>query len=209
MENIVEKHLTEKDEEIKNLVKEVKTLQEKLNNFEEMVVEKPIDNSIIEEPKNMLDCTFVNPNSVFSFNFCEFKAKSKSDLDTHIDIKHKEKELKFQLYAIVVSPDFNTMEVRKDIIEHLEQQKEIEKVLSVFVDGRGGNPATYDTDSKLLIEADIKIVTKATEAFENTMIRDKLFKECKIRLTKPFRGGHITREEFLRFRNETGWRSYY
>ena len=184
-------------------------LKEKVNDFEEMIVEKPIENIIIEEPKNMLDCTFVNPNSLVSCNFCEFKAKSDSDLDTHIDIKHKEKELKFQVYAIVVSPDFNTMEVRKDIIEHLEQQKDIEKVLSVFVDGRGSNPVIYDTDSKLLIEADIKIVTKAAEAFENTLIRDKLFKECKIRLTKPFRGGRITREEFLRFRNETGWRSYY
>ena len=69
-------------------------LKEKVNDFEEMIVEKPIENIIIEEPKNMLDCTFVNPNSLVSCNFCEFKAKSDSDLDTHIDIKHKEKELK-------------------------------------------------------------------------------------------------------------------
>ena len=101
------------------------------------------------------------------------------------------------------------MEVRKEIIENLNKQDEVVKVLTVFVDGRGSNPAIYDTDHKLLIEANIKILTKSADAFENPSIRNKIFKNCKLRLKKPFRGGRITREDFLKFINETGWLMYY
>ena len=115
----------------------------------------------------------------------------------------------FQLFAAVATSDFNAMDVRKDIIENLSKQDEVEKVLSVFVDGRGSNPAIYDTDHKLLIEADIKFISKSAETFENYEIRDKIFDKCKLRFTKPFRRGRITRQDFLKFRNETGWTMFY
>ena len=107
------------------------------------------------------------------------------------------------------SCEFNAMEVRKEIMENLNKQSEVEKVLSVYVNGRGSNPAVFDIDNKLLIEADIKFISKVGKKFEETKTFEKVLEKSKLRLTKPFRGGRITREEFLRFRNETGWRSYY
>ena len=74
--------------------------------------------------------------------------------------------MRFQLYAVVESSDFNTTEVRKDIIENLNKHGDIEKVISVYVDGRGSAPAVYDTDNKLLIEANIKITSKTANVFK-------------------------------------------
>ena len=78
-------------------------------------------------------------------------------------------------------------------------------MISVYVDGRGSGLAVYDTNEKLLIEANIKITSKSANLFENPSIRRKSFKSCNLRETKPFRDGRITREEYLRFRNDTGW----
>ena len=117
--------------------------------------------------------------------------------------------MKFQLYAVVESSDFNVTEIRKDIIEQLNKQSEIETILSVFVDGRGSAPAVYDSDNKLLIEASIKFTTKTAIIFGNPSMRNKIFKKCKLRETKPFRNGRITREDFLKFINETGWQFLY
>ena len=136
---------------------------------------------------------------------CDFVAKNESVLNTHIGKNHTEKELRFQLYVVVESSDFSTTGVSKDIIENLNKHGDIEKVVSVYVDGRGSAPAVYDTDNKLLIEANIKITSKIGNLFGNPSIRRKIFKSCNLRETKPFRDGRITREEYLRFRNETGW----
>ena len=94
-------------------------------------------------------------------------------------------------------------------MENLDKHKEIEKVLSVFVDGRNSAPTVLDTDNKFLVEANIKFISKTPNSFENLKIRRKIFKSSNLRETKPFRNGRITREEFLRFRNETGWTMYY
>ena len=88
-------------------------------------------------------------------------------------------------------------------------EKEIEKVLSVYVDGRNSAPAVYDTDNKILVEANIKFSSKTANSFDNQTIRRKIFKSCNLRETKPFRNGRITREEFLRFRNDTGYTTYF
>ena len=212
MQNIekhVEEQLAKKDEEIKNLLEKVQCLESKVIDLEENTIEKANDESKIDEPQNLLECTFVNPSSVYTCNLCEFIAKNESDLNTHNQANHEEKELRFQLYARVVSTDFNAMEVRKNIIENLNKQEAIEKVLTVFVDGRGSNPAIYDTDNNFLIEADIKFSSKSAKLFQNSIKRDKIFENGHLSYTKPFRGGRITREDFLRFRNETQWRMYY
>ena len=49
-------------------------------------------------------------------------------------------------------------------MENLDKHKKIEKVLSVFVDGRNSAPAIYDTDHKLLFEASIKFISKTANA---------------------------------------------
>ena len=61
--------------------------------------------------------------------------RSESGLDAHMKSEHEEIELKFQLYA-VVKEEFKAMDVRNEIIETLQKQKHVEKVLSVFVDSR-------------------------------------------------------------------------
>jgi hypothetical protein len=100
-------------------------------------------------------------------DLCDFVAKKESALNTHIERDHPEKDLKFQLCAIVKSIDFDDTEVRKQVIENLNKHKEIET------------------------------------------IRRKIFKSCNLLETKHFRNGRITKEEFLRFKNETGWTTYF
>jgi hypothetical protein len=237
LEKYVDKQNNDKDKEIRNLVHKVKSLEEKVVDLEEAAIVKLNDTSNVEEPKNMLENTFVNPSSGRKCNFCDFVAKDEialnthkgksheemqhkcdscdlvakkeSELNTHIERHHTEKELKFQLYAIVKSVDFDRTEVRKQVIENLNKHKEIEKVLSVFVDGSNSAPAVYDTDNKLLVEANIKFSSKTANSFENPTIRRKILKSCNLRETKPFRNGRITREEFLTFRSETGWTTYF
>ena len=150
MQNIekhVEEQLTKKDEEIKNLLEKVQCLESKVIDLEETTIDKANDESKIDEPQNLLECTFVNLSSVYTWKLCEFIAKNESDLKNYNQANHEEKELRFQLYARVVSTDFNAMEVRKNSIENLNKQEAIDKVLTVFVDGRGSNPAIYDTDN--------------------------------------------------------------
>ena len=233
MEKSIGKQNIERDKEIRNLVQKVKILEDKVIDLEETAIEKVNNTSNVEEPRNLLENTFKNPSSANKCdlcdfvaenesvlnthigkqhketrnkcNLCDFVAKNESVLNTHIGKNHTEKELRFQLYAVVESRDFGTTEVRKYIIENLNKHGEIEKVISVYVDGRGSSPAVYDTDNKLLIEANIKIISKTANLFENPSFRRQIFKSCNLRETKPFRDGRITREEYLRFRNETGW----
>ena len=96
------------------------------------------------------------------------------------------------------------MDVRKAVIENLEKQNEVEKVLSVFVDNR--SRVVYDNDNKFLTEANIIIKTKFASKFNSNNFRSKLFEKCGLRESMPFQNGRITRAEFLRYRNETGWR---
>ena len=119
--------------------------------------------------------------------------------------KHEEPvtELKFQLFAVVEN-NLEVMDARTKIIEKLGKQKEIEKVLSIFVNSRCR--MYYDRDGKLLTEADVKFTTKFANIFKNHKFRKSTFENCQLRETFPFQNGRMNREEYLRYRNETGWR---
>ena len=123
----------------------------------------------------------------------------------HLQQNHMEteSELKFQVYA-VVEREFIALDVRKAVIDNLEKETAVEKVLSVFVDSRAR--IVYDQDDKFLTEANIVIKTKFSTNFNNGNFRSKMFEKCNLRETMPFQNGRITRAEFLRYRNETGWR---
>ena len=48
----------------------------------------PKDEDIVEI-ENSLESTFINPSMGFSYEKCEFIAKNKGGLKTHIKMKHK------------------------------------------------------------------------------------------------------------------------
>ena len=96
------------------------------------------------------------------------------------------------------------MDVRNEIIENLQKQKHVEKVLSVFVDSR--NQRRMDTDGTFLTEADLKILTRTENVWGNKTFRNKSFKSCNLHETIQVFNRRMTREEYLYHRNETGWR---
>ena len=177
-------------------------MENKIVDIEEAFVEKVNEKSKTENP---LELTFANPYLDLRCTLCDFKTKGDANLNIHISENHTEpeSELKFQIYAVVES-DFVAMDVRKNVIDNLEKQKEVEKVLSVFVDSR--SRLVFDGNNRFLTEANIIIKTKYASNFENRMFRIKIFENCNLRETMPFNNGRMTRAEHLRFRNETGWR---
>ena len=48
--------------------------------------------------------------------------------------------------------------------------------------------------------------TKYENLFRSAKFRKSLFENCQLRETFPFQNGHMTREDYVKFRNETGWR---
>ena len=99
-----------------------------------------------EEEKEILETTAKTIEEInetdFTCDQCEFVAEIEADLNAHISSKHKfEKnlemkeitEIKLEVFAIV---DFenNVLEARKDIIDNLGKQNEVEEVIKVFVD---------------------------------------------------------------------------
>ena len=158
------KHFDDKNQEVTKLLNKVQNLETKLADLEEAIDDKANETSNIDQPVNPLEKTFVNPSLVFKCEFCDFVAENNDDLETHMKQKHEEPvtELKFQLFAVVEN-NLEVMDARTKIIEKLGKQKEIEKVLSVFVNSRCR--MYYDRDGKLLTEADVKFTTKFANIF--------------------------------------------
>ena len=205
MEDSLTKLFDDKNKEVENLLNKLQTLETKLNYFEERTDSKATETSNVEDVDNPLEKTFVNPSSLFKCEYCDFVSETNDDLNKHMTQKHEEpvSELKFQLYAVVEN-NLEVMDARTKIIEKLNKQKEIENILSVFVNSRCR--MFYDRDGKLLTEADIKFKTKYENLFRSSKFRKSLFENCQLRETFPFQNGRMTREEYVKFRNETGWR---
>ena len=78
-------------------------------------------------------------DNIFTCDQCEFVAEIEADLNTNITSSHElEKnlemtEIKLEVFAFV-DFDNNVLEARKDVIENLGKQNEVEEVIKVFVD---------------------------------------------------------------------------
>ena len=195
----------EKNKTIENLSNQVTQLGNKVVEFEERIIDRADITSKTDEPEDCLEKTFANPSSVIKCKLCDFRARSDDGLDTHVISVHEEpeEEMKIQLFAIV-EREFRGVDVRNAIVENLKKHKEIEKVITVFVDSRCRT--FFDIDGKLFTQADIKFTSKFKKMFENQIFRNSLFDECNLRETIPIKGQRMNRAEYLNHRNETGWR---
>ena len=93
---------------------------------------------------------------------CDFDAENEQDLDTHISENHNNEkdieisEIKLEIFAIV-NFENDVLQARKDIIEKLCKQKEVEKVDKVFVDKM---ESFMDVDNVRWNSIDVFLTTK-------------------------------------------------
>ena len=177
MEERMIKIVDDKESKLDKLINKTSQLEEKVVDLEDALI--VTENSRAEESQSQLEQTFLNPYSAFKCDLCDFSARCDENLNLHKQEKQKETEIKFQMYAVVES-DFNPMEVRKVVIDNLDKNDAIEKVVSVFISNR--SRLVYDADRKLLTEADIILNTKVANKFDENNFRQAGAELCQAQI---------------------------
>ena len=132
-------------------------------------------------------------------------ATSYDDLNTYISLKHKAEkdqetiEIKLEIFALVDSGN-DVFETRKSIIEKLLEQKDIEKVLKLYID----KMYTYaDVNNVFWNNADIIITSKRdSKLWKNAKFKQNIFSKCFLWETYETYEGEISREDIDRKRKQ-------
>ena len=136
---------------------------------------------------------------------CDFDAENEQDLDTHISENHNNEkdieisEIKLEIFAIV-NFENDVLQARKDIIEKLCKQKEVEKVDKVFVDKM---ESFMDVDNVRWNSIDVFLTTKEKQkVWKDSNFRQNIFSKCF--LWENFRNhdGLNTRQNMQRRKEE-------
>ena len=131
---------------------------------------------------------------------CDFVAENEENVKTHVIEKHENEsdnvviEIKLELFTIDFDND--VLEARKNVIEKLEEQNEVEKVLKVYVDKF---ERFVDTNNILWRTIDIYLTTsEKAHCWKDSKFVKNIFQNCYLRKSI---NGH-TREDLKRRKEE-------
>ena len=130
---------------------------------------------------------------------CEFIARNKEHLKKHIHLKDdhetESSEIKLEVFAIV---DFgmDVYEARNAIIDKLNAQDEVDKVLKVYVDK---NETFVDVDNVFWNSADVilAIKSKTSDRKKQSFIKNIFARSYLLKTCETFEG-EISREDIRR-----------
>ena len=103
---------------------------------------------MLDQPESIISET--NSETNFQYDLCDFLTENENNLKDHKQLKHATEieketvEIKLELFTLVNFKN-NVLEVRKEVMENLNEQSEVETVKTVYVnkidsymDGGGG-----------------------------------------------------------------------
>ena len=113
---------------------------------------------------------------------CDYSSKTESGLKAHNDLKHiivieeieETNEIKLEVFALVTTD--NVLETRKNIIENLNKQDEVEEVLKAFI---SKVESFSDVDGLVWNKADITLRSqKDLKYWQADKFRRSIFPSC-------------------------------
>ena len=143
------------------------------------------------------------PELIFKCDLCEYICENEDVLNMHMNEKHENEnelsEIKLEVFAIV---DFgvDALETRKIIIEKLNEQKDVEKVLQVFVNK---SENFIDINNLIWNAADIFLTTKCKPSmWKNQKFIKSIFSKAFLWETYQLKEGNISREDVERRKHQ-------
>ena len=135
---------------------------------------------------------------------CDFSSETETELKAHNDLKHmiliEEKEetfeIKLEVFALVLTD--NVLETRKNIIETLNKQAEVEEVLKAFI---SKVESFSDVDGLAWNKADITFKSqKDLKYWKSAKLRRSIFSRCYLWETFKDFDGEYSREDLIKRR---------
>ena len=131
---------------------------------------------------------------------CELESQQETALEIHNDKEHTNCEIKLEVFVLFINFEDDIHYVRKKLIEKLEEQDEVEKVLKVFINK---NDAFVDDNDLKWHSVDVTLSSKHNTAqWKEAKFRKKIFQKCWLYDTFSDYLGEMSRKHIERRKEE-------
>ena len=140
---------------------------------------------------------------ILKCDHCDFASKNNTDLEIHISEKHNADsetfEIKLEVFCLVEN-EKNVLETRQNLIDKLNNLKEIESVDKVYVDK---NESFIDVNNLQWNSVDIFLKSKQNlKTWQDLSFKRKIFSKCYLWETFEDYYGEKSREHIKRIKEE-------